>query len=403
MLPEQSNCIRLPRNFFHDPYAFYSSLSIEGPLHPITLAAGMRAWLVTGYDLSKELLRNPTICKDARTTAGMTARSGAGRSGATTVSRGITAHMLNSDPPRHTRLRRAVTHAFTPQRVENLRPRIEQIADGLLDDLEPHHNRTVDLIDTYAAPLPITVICELLGVPAADRQTFRQWTNTVIDVVVGDPDDVRQASVDLEEYLGALVDEHKRTPRDDLISAMITAGSASDRLTDQELVSMAFLMLVAGHETTVNLIGNTVAEVLTDSDFRPSALTATEELIEETLRHNGPVNIATLRYATEPIVIDGHIIAPGELILIALSAADRDSHRFPHPDTFDISRDTQGHLAFGGGIHHCLGAGLARLEGVIAIRKLFSRYPNIALSEPIDGWKSSILIRGLNKLPVQLL
>ncbi|WP_319945873.1 cytochrome P450 family protein [Nocardia macrotermitis] len=371
-------------------------------MHPIALDTGMRAWLVTEYNLAKELLRNPTICKDARTTAGVTARSGAGRSGATTVSRGITAHMLNSDPPRHTRLRHAVTYAFTPQRIENLRPRIERIADDLLDDLEARRGRVTDLIEGYAAPLPITVICELLGVPVADRRMFRQWTNTVIDVVVGDPDEVKQASLDLERYLAELVDQRRQEPRDDLISAMITDVDEADPLSDQELVSMSFLMLVAGHETTVNLIANTVLAVLNGDADQHTALTATHDLIEETLRHNGPVNIATLRYATEPLTIQQHTIAPGELVLIALSAADRDDHRFPDARVFDINRDTQGHLAFGGGIHHCLGANLARMEAVIAVRKLFTRFPDISLPEPVDRWKPSILIRGLCELPVQI-
>lgn len=402
MLPEQSDCIELPRSFFDDPYAFYRELAAQGKLHPITLGTGMRAWLVTEYNLAKELLRNPTICKDARTTAGVTARSGAGRSGATTVSRGITAHMLNSDPPRHTRLRNAVTYAFTPQRIENLRPRIEQIADHLLDDLETGRGRENDLIESYAAPLPITVICELLGVPVADRRMFRQWTNTVIDVVVGDPDEVKRASLELERYLADLVDQRRHEPHDDLISAMVTATDEAGPLSDQELVSMSFLMLVAGHETTVNLIANTVLAVLAGNADRHAALIATHELIEETLRHNGPVNIATLRYATESLAIEQHTIAPGELVLIALSAADRDECRFPDAQVFDITRDTQGHLAFGGGIHHCLGANLARMEAEIAVRKLFTRFPDISLPESVERWKPSILIRGLWELPVQI-
>jgi len=362
----------------------------------------MRAWLVTGYDLSKQLLRNPAICKDGLKLAGLAIRSGAERSGATSVSPGITAHMLNSDPPQHTRLRRAVTAAFTSQRVENLRPRVVRIADELLDNLEADTGQVIDLIDAYAAPLPVTVICELLGVPAADRQTFRHWTSIAIDVVVSDPDEMRRASLDLEEYLRDLVAERKSAPREDLISALATGGGTAGQLTDQELVSMAFLILVAGHETTVNLIGNAAIALLAGRAPRHCALTATAELIEETLRHNGPLNAATLRYCTEEINIDGHAIAPGELVLIALSAADRDERRFPDPQLFDIHRVTNGHLAFGNGIHYCLGAGLARMEGAIAIRKLFERYPDIELTEPITNWKPSILIRGVSKMPVYL-
>ncbi|WP_280390950.1 cytochrome P450 family protein [Nocardia brasiliensis] len=390
----------MPRNFFQDPYDFYQVLNEKGSFHPVVLGNGMRTWLVTGFGLAAELLRNPALCKDARTTAGIAARSGAGRSGATTVSGGITAHMLNSDPPAHTRLRRIVSSAFTPVRVAALRPRVVAIADALLDDMARVEGGTLDLIEEYAAPIPITVICELLGVAAADRKMFRKWTNSVIDVLVGDADAVGRDSRSLEQYLHALVDERRRSPRDDLISALIAAGSADERLSDTELVSTVFLILVAGHETTVNLIANAALTVADGTVPACRGLESPERLVEETLRHNGPVNVATLRYAACDIPAGSHTISRGEVVLIALAAADRDEKRFTCPDVFDLDRETRGHLAFGGGIHQCLGAGLARMEGSVAIRQLLTRFPGIRLAEPMGRWRASMLIRGLDRLIV---
>ncbi|MFB8279537.1 cytochrome P450 family protein [Nocardia colli] len=392
----------MPRNFFQDPYEFYRVLNEKGPLHPVVLGNGMRAWLVTGYSLATELLRNPALCKDARTTAGVAARSGAGRSGATTVSGGITAHMLNSDPPRHTRLRRVVSSAFTPARVEALRPRVTEISDALLDEMARVEGDPLDLIEAYAAPIPITVICELLGVPVADRRMFREWTNSVIDVVAGDADVVGRDSRLLEQYVRRLVDERRRSPRDDLISALIAVGSADERLSDTELVSTVFLILVAGHETTVNLIANTALAVVDGSVSVSSALESPERLVEETLRHNGPVNVATLRYAAADIPVGTHMVGRGEVVLVALAAADRDEERFPSSDVFDLDRVARGHLAFGGGVHQCLGAALARMEGTIAIRQLLTRFPGMRSAEPIGQWRASILIRGLDRLIVTL-
>ncbi|WP_280405125.1 cytochrome P450 family protein [Nocardia brasiliensis] len=392
----------MPRNFFEDPYGFYRLLNEKGSFHPVVLDNGMRVWLVTGFALAAELLRSPALRKDARATAGAAARSGAARTGAATVSGGITAHMLNSDPPRHTRLRRIVSTAFTPARVTGLRPRVVEITDGLLDEIDVSPNGTVDLIEAYAAPIPITVICELLGVPVADRKMFRKWTNSVIDVVVGDADSVGRDSRSLEHYLRELIDERRRDPRGDLISALIAAGSADERLSDTELVSTVFLILVAGHETTVNLIANALLAVAEGTVPARQALGSPERLVEETLRHNGPVNVATLRFAAEDMPIGRQTIARGEVVLIALAAADRDATRFPCPDRFDLDRETRGHLAFGGGIHQCLGAALARMEGAIAIHQLLSRFPDIHLAEPTVRWRTSVLIRGLDRLPVAL-
>ncbi|KAA8877322.1 cytochrome P450 [Nocardia colli] len=392
----------MPRNFFQDPYDFYRVLNEKGSFHPVVLDNGMRAWLVTGYGLAVEMLRNPALCKDARTTAGVAARSGAGRSGATTVSGGITAHMLNSDPPRHTRLRRIVSSAFTPMRVAALCPRVTEITDALLDEMSRSEAGRLDLIEAYAAPIPITVICELLGVPVADRKVFRAWTNSVIDVVAGDADAVARDSRQLEQYLRELVDERRRSPRDDLISALIAAGDGDERLSDAELVSTVFLILVAGHETTVNLIGNAALAVADGTVSAASALESPERLVEETLRHNGPVNVATLRYAAADIPAGTHTIGRGEVVLIALAAADRDEERFASSDVFDLDRETRGHLAFGGGVHQCLGAALARMEGTIAIRQLLTRFPSMRSAEPIGPWRASILIRGLDRLMVTL-
>lgn len=398
-MPDEA--IDLPADFFADPHNFYEKLRGAGlPICRIRLPNTVEGWLVVDHALARDLLRDPRLRKDARTTAGAAARSGGHhRTGVTTVNAGLTNHMLNSDPPKHTRLRRMITHAFTPAQVEALRPRISQIADELLDDLD-RQGGDVDLISEYAFPLPITVICELLGIPAADRDRFKQWSNIVIDVAVADPDEMRWASNSLETYLHALVDSRKREPHDDLLSGMI---SADDALSDEELVSMAFLVLVAGHETTVNLIGNATLAVLSGHTSHRNAERDTTAVVEETLRYHSPVDIATLRYTAEPIHVAGTDIGEGDLILVALAAANRDPRVFHRPDEFDITRDCRGHLAFGSGIHHCVGATLARLEGQIALRKLIRRYPHVSLAPGFTpSWRRSVLIRGLNALPVNL-
>jgi cytochrome P450 len=309
--------------------------------------------------------------------------------------------MLNSDPPDHTRLRRLVGKAFTPRRIEQLRPRVEEISDELLDTLA---GRTeFDLIDSFAFPLPTTVICELLGIPPADRESFRVWSNTLVST--SGAQETREASTAMAAYLVTLMADKRTNPADDMLTALLHARDNEDKLTENELISMVFLLLVAGHETTVNLIGNGMLALLGNPD-QLAALRADFSLlpraVEEFLRYEGPVNLTTLRYTTGPVRIGNVTVPAGEFVLVALSSANRDPEQFDDADRLDVTRSPGGHLAFGHGIHFCLGAPLARLEGEVAFEQLLRRFPDLRLA--VDPgqlrWRASTLMRGVEALPV---
>ncbi|MFE7741132.1 cytochrome P450 [Nocardia sp. NPDC057455] len=398
----------LPADFFRTPHVFYQQLRAEGPVHRIRLRTGVRAWLVVDYDAAKEVLRHPDVRKDPHTPVGAHARrSAAGDSGVTAVNQRLSHHLLNADPPRHSRLRKLVTPAFAPARMEALVPRIEAIADDLLDSMGRAADAgPVDLLAEYAFPLPITVICELLGVPVEDRARFREWSAAVVDSPMSSPEGMRTATDAIVAYFDGLIARRREEGLgEDLISQLLLATEEGDRLSHDELISMAFLILVAGHETTVNLIGNTVLELLTDTS-RYLALrddpAGVAPLVEEMLRYNGPVNVATLRYTTAPVPLSGSVIPAGELVLVSVASANHDGRHFPAPAAFDPDRGANGHLAFGHGIHYCLGAGLARLETRVALTRLVRRYPLLrpAFDDVDLRWRESILIRGLQELPV---
>ncbi|MFI6998331.1 cytochrome P450 [Nocardia sp. NPDC050175] len=398
---------QLPADFFRTPYAFYRQLRAEGPVHQISLRNGVRAWLVVDYDAAREVLRHPDIRKDPHSATGAQARqTAAGSSGVTAANQRLSYHLLNADPPRHSRLRKLVTPAFAPARMDALASRVESIADELLDRIDLAAG-PVDLLEEYAFPLPITVICELLGVPVEDREAFREWSAAVVDTSMSTPEGMRKATDAIVDYFDGLVAMRREHGLgDDLISHLLTVTDDGDRLSHDELISMAFLILVAGHETTVNLIGNTVLTLLTDPP-RYRALRddpdAVAPLIEEVLRHNGPVNIATLRYTTAPIALGGTEIPAGELVMVALGSANRDERHFADPAAFDPDRPSN-HMAFGYGIHYCLGAGLARMEARIALTRLVARCPELRLAVGDEElrWRESILIRGVQDLPVDL-
>ncbi|MBH0775074.1 cytochrome P450 family protein [Nocardia bovistercoris] len=398
---------RLPPEFFRAPYEYYAALRAEGPVHPIEFRTGLRAWLVVGYDAARQLLRDPTVRKDPRTDAGMRARGeGAGRSGLTAVNHRLSHHMLNADAARHARLRRAVTPAFAPARLDALTDRIREITHDLLDRMAAAPG-PVDLMTEFAFPLPITVICELLGVPFADRELFRDWSTIVSDTAMADPHDMRVATDAIVEYFDALIAARRSNGLgDDLLSGLIATSDEQDGLDDDELISMAFVMLIAGHETTVNLLGNTVLTLLTDRSRYRRLCERPDEipgLVEEMLRYDGPVNMSTMRYTTAPTTVGGVTIPAEELVLVALGSADHDESHFTDAARFDPARDTGGHLAFGYGAHFCLGAGLARLEARIALTALLERCPDLRLAVDTEDirWRESILFRAVHTLPVE--
>jgi cytochrome P450 len=279
------------------------------------------------------------------------------------------------------------------------------ITDSLLSSLASLSDE-VDLLESFAFPLPVTVICELLGVPAQDRDDIRFWSTAAVSSTMP-PQDVRAAVTAMASYFPALVAGKRKEPGDDLLSALIQAQDAGDRLSENELVSMIFLLLVAGHETTVNLIAGGMLTLLLHPSLREALLADRSLLpgaIEELLRYVSPVNHATLRFTTAAMAIAGVTIPERQVVLLALSAANRDPSRFALPDQADIERDTSGHLAFGHGIHYCLGAPLARLEAEIAFGALLDAYPRMALAVPPESlkWRPSSLIHGLETLPVRL-
>lgn len=314
----------------------------------------------------------------------------------------INRHLLNIDAPDHTRLRGLVHKAFTPRMMENLRGRVQQIADDLLDKMEAGDHQT-DLIATYGFPLPITVIAELLGVPVADQDKFREWTKILL--FIPDYEENRRAVLEFTMYMHAMIDARHEHPQDDLISALVAAEEQGDRLDRMELLSMIFLLLVAGHETTVNLIGNGTLALLQHPDQLQKLKndpTLIRSAVEEMLRYNGPVETTTWRHALEDVEMGGRVIEAGDVVMAALLGANRDPAHFENPNTFNITREPNRHIAFGSGIHYCLGAPLARIEGAIAINTLIRRFPNLQLNINPDEleWNASILLHGMKAMPV---
>ncbi|TML82878.1 MAG: cytochrome P450, partial [Actinobacteria bacterium] len=317
----------------------------------------------------------------------------------------IDSHMLNKDGEDHRRLRRLVTKAFTPRMVEQLHPRIQEIADELIDAVESRGE--MDLVDEFAFPLPITVIAELLGIPVADRDRFRRWTNAIVTPAFT-PEDLAQFGASANEfvaYLRELFERRRSTPGDDLVSALLQVEDGGDTLSEEELFSMVVLLIIAGHETTVSLIGNAVLALLQDPDQRAALErdpTRMSHAIEELLRYDGPVERTLNRWAATDVELGGQTIRKGEGVIVILGSADRDPSRFPDPDRLDFAREDVKHLAFGRGSHYCLGAPLARLEAEVALTTLLRRLPGLRLAMSVEElyWRPVPLFRSLASLQV---
>jgi cytochrome P450 len=382
--------------FVADPYPMYRRLRSEDPVHQ----SPMGFWVLTRYDDVVAALRDPRLAKEA------IASFVAARFGQPVPAMGFS--MLDRDPPDHTRLRGLVSKAFTPRVVEGLRPRIQQIVDGLLDGVAA--KGAMDLIEEFAYPIPVNVICEMLGVPVEDHERFKGWSLDVargLDLIWLGPDsEVGRRSIaarqGLAEYFRGLIAERRAAPRADLLSGLIAAEEAGDTLSEVELLATCILLLIAGHETTVNLIGNGTLALLRNPDQlrrlrEDPGLIGTA--VEELLRYDGPVQ-RTARIPSEDVVIGGRTIPKGEMVMPFIGAADRDPAQFPDPDRLDIGRSDNRHIAFGWGIHFCLGAPLARIEGQIAINTLLRRLPRLALATDHPEFRQSLTLRGLKALPV---
>ncbi|MBA4496505.1 cytochrome P450 [Paenactinomyces guangxiensis] len=386
--------------FKENAYQIYKQLRLNDPVHRITMPSGHHGWLITRYQDALAVLKDDRIIKNPRKVLNTDKPNRV-----LAESDLLTNHMLSSDPPDHTRLRSLVQKAFTPRMVEGLRGRIEEIAHTLLNDVQDKGKMNV--IDDFAFPLPIIVICEMLGIPAEDRDKFREWSNAIISAT-NQPDKMRQIQPQVQEfidYLHDLITKRRQTPRDDLVSRLVHAESEGDQLTEKELFAMIFLLIIAGHETTVNLIGNGILALL-EHPAQMEKLKQQPELIhsavEEMLRYYSPVEIATNRWASEDIFLGGKKIPKGDMVLVMLGSANRDPEQFANPDQLDITRENNRHIAFGLGIHYCLGAPLARLEGEIAIQTLLARMPDIqlAVNPATLKWRPTFLMRGLEELPV---
>jgi cytochrome P450 len=383
-------------------HAVYAALAALGPVHRIVAPAGGPAWVVTGYDAARSALTDPRIVK-----------GGAGHSAYSEllppdVADAVNHHLLTLNPPDHGRLRRLVSAAFTRRRSELLAPRIQQITDQLLAELaELDDGGPVDLLAEFAYPLPITVICELLGIPEADRDRFRRWTGPVMLGHLAEFENYAICITELVHYLRELLALKRQHPADDLLSALVTVRDEGDRLSENELTSMVFLLLIAGHETTVNLIANGVRALLTHP-AQLAALRAVPDLmeaaVEELLRFDGPLQSAVPAQTAEAVELAGVLIPANQVVIISLLAANRDPKRYPDADQLDLFRPDSANLAFGHGIHHCLGAPLARLEARIALTSLITRFPDLHLAVPPDKLDRhpGLLMNALTTLPLHL-
>jgi pimeloyl-[acyl-carrier protein] synthase len=385
--------------FLENPYPFYHQLRESAPVFWFPHhgpSGGM--WLVTRYEDVAELLKNEHLAKD------LTRIFPPEKLGQNNNNKDL----LSSDPPDHTRLRALVNLAFTPKRIKDMEPRILEIINRLWDDVR--HKRQMDFMADFAIPLPIIVIAELLGVPPEDRIEFRVWTNDIIRGIdaIQRSDEIQKKGEEsgqkLVEYFMDLIQKRRSQPKSDLLSALVHARDGSDRLSEEELIGMCQLLLIAGHETTVNLLGNGLLALLNHPDqfdllkSRPVYL---ESAIEEMLRYDSPVQRGTVRFTLEPIEIAGKIIEAGQQVSAVLGAANRDPAQFPDPDRFDITRSPNRHLAFGRGIHFCLGAPLARTEARLAFRHILEHAPNLELMDDKPLWSGNTFLRGLISLPVR--
>jgi cytochrome P450 len=374
----------------------YAELRRREPVTRVRLPFGEEAWLATRYQDVKVVLGDPRFSRAA----------GVGRDEPRTTPQPIGIGMMSMDPPDHSRLRRLVAKAFTARRVEQLRPAAVAIAGELVDAMIAA-GPPADLVEEFATPLPVRVICRLLGVPPTDQQLFRTWSEAIVSTTSLPPETIVEYLGSLYAYMAGLIAQRREVATDDLIGALVRARDEdNDRLTEQEMVELSAGLLAAGHETTVTQITNFVYVLLTHPQ-QLAVLRARPELVpgavEELLRYV-PLGAAAVlpRYATEELELGGVRIRAGEPVIPAMSSADRDDTVFDDPDRLDLTRGAVPHLGFGHGVHHCLGAQLARMELQVALGTLLARLPelDLAVDEKELEWKSGVLVRGLRGLPV---
>jgi cytochrome P450 len=388
-----------------NPYPIYAAMRGQAPvLRHAGFMENEQFWFVTGYAEAETVLRDhKRFVKNYRNT--LTAEQRAQLPPMPRLAQLLDQHMLNQDGADHARQRTLVNKAFTTKIINSMQERVQRMADELLDQVQA--KGAMDLIDDYAFPLPIVVIAEMLGIPPADRDRFRAWSDAFVTPARSEAEWQQHERLlnEFIAYLGAVFAARRQEPRNDLITALIQAEEAGDQLSEEELYSMVVLLIVAGHETTVNLIGNgtlallrnpeQLARLKADPSLMPNA-------VEELLRYDGPVERATIRFAAEDLVLGGQQIRRSEPIIVVLGSVNRDPAQFAQPDTLDLTRDNSRHFAFGYGVHYCVGAPLARLEGRVALSTLLQRLPNLRLTMPADDltWRFNPILWGMHHLPV---
>ena len=384
-----------------DPYPLYRSLREADPVHHSEL---MDLWVLTRHEDVSFVLKDARFSADRRKSTNLLVAQARKMQEEGPFAQANT--MLSADPPEHTRLRGLVSKAFTPRRIEEMRPHIQEIVDGLLDDLQDRDE--FDLIEHLSYPLPVIVIAEMLGIPPENRAEFKRWSNDLVATMSGPgttPDALeraRSSGLEMADYFKGVIAERRKEPRDDLLSAMIAAEERGEVLSEDELLASCMLLLAAGNETTTNLIGNGMLSLLRHEDQLDKLLddpSLMGSAIEEMLRYEGPVQ-ATARTADVDVEIDGHMIEKGKMLFVLLAAANRDPAAFPDPETFDITRQDNNHVAFGNGLHFCLGAPLARMEAQIAFQTLFARRGKPRLVSDDAEWNGNFILRGLKRLPL---
>ena len=395
----------LSAEFKTDPYPFYAQLREHAPAYPGPKIRGQQAWLVTRYDDVARVLKDETFAKDTRNA--WTPKQLKKAPWLPPMFRPLQNNLLSLDPPDHTRLRALVHKAFAPRMVERMRAETHTLAHELVDKIKAEGG-TVDLLERFALPLPITIIGRILGVPEKDNAKFHRWTSAFVSLGSGRHVFLKVPAVlQFIRYLRNLIRQRADVPQDDLISALVLAREQDDALTEDEVLAMTFLLLSAGHETTVNLIASGTLALLEHPDewrrlqAEPSLL---KSGVEELLRFVTPAEMSTERFARADTEVAGTVIPKGALVLGVIASANRDPRRFENPETVDVAREDNKHLAFGQGIHYCVGAPLSRLEGVVAFTALAERLPDLRLGvapEKLE-WRSSLILRGLKALPVSV-
>ncbi|KKB73057.1 cytochrome P450 [Bacillus glycinifermentans] len=389
----------LNKEFIRNPFPVYSEVREQEPVYRFLLPSGHYAWIVTRYDDAVKVL------SDSKFIANPLHLNEADDPAEPPHKKIISRNLLSVNPADHRRLRRLVQKAFTPRMVERLRGRIEEIANELLDNVQDKGE--MNLIEDYAFPLPIIVICEMLGIPHEDQDTFRKWSDVIMEGV-NNPHFEQQSEevmIAFVDYLRDLIARRRKELKEDLISDLISVEVEGDVLSEHEMYALVFVLIIAGHETTVNLIGNGILALLHHPDQKAKLQNQPELIhsaIEEMLRYDGPAEVSNIRWATEDAKLGGKTIRKGEMLFISFSSANRDPEKFADPDSFNITREANNHLAFGKGVHHCLGAPLARLEGEIAIGTLLRRMPDLRLKTNADflEWRPGMIIRGLKEIPL---